>query len=189
MCHRQASVGGRVAFIPASICILLQCDGSTVAADFSALAQPPEAPASDDIIPTKARKASSVYDWSGFYLGGHIGYDWGKSNWSASTAGAPVASGSFGLTQPINIFTESGSWFEGLQAGYNYMLPNRVLIGAEADITGTSFPDPVTGFSTGGQSVLQNGNEVYSENAPDQATSWATNGWPCKEAHAKRAAS
>jgi high affinity Mn2+ porin len=165
MSRGQANVGKRVAFIPASICILLQCDGTAAPADFSALAQPPAAPAPADIIPTKAQKASSAYDWSGFYLGGHIGYDWGKSNWSASTAGGPVASGSFGLTQPINIFTESGSWFEGLQAGYNYMLPNRVLIGAEADITGTSFPDPVTGFSTGGQSVLQNGNEVYSENA------------------------
>ena len=33
--------------------------------------------------------------------------------------------------------TSTGSFFAGLQAGYNYMLPNRLLLGAEVD---ASFP-------------------------------------------------
>ena len=28
---------------------------------------------------TKAPVLPSVYDWSGFYIGGHLGYDWGRT--------------------------------------------------------------------------------------------------------------
>ena len=94
-----------------------------------------------------------------------MGNTWGKSNWTARTlAGATVASGSFGLTQSINPFKKLGSWFEGLQAGYNYMFPNRVLIGAEAVFTGVAFPDPDLGFTTGGMSILVNTGETHTEN-------------------------
>jgi opacity protein-like surface antigen len=166
------------ALIPISICIVSPFSGAQaddlpamplkapaahaiLAADFTAFAPPPnKALAANDSMPTKAPKAPSAYDWSGFYLGGHIGYEWAKSNWTASAAGAPFASGSLDMTKSIDIFKESGSWFEGLQTGYNYMFPNRLVIGAEADITGASFPDPFNGFSTGGQAFLQNGNEV-----------------------------
>ncbi|MDE1933464.1 carbohydrate porin, partial [Bradyrhizobium sp.] len=58
--------------------------------------------------------------------------------------------GSFGLYQSPNAFKESGSWFEGVQAGYNYMLRNRLVLGIEADGSFPSFPDPVTGLTTGG---------------------------------------
>lgn len=110
-------------------------------------------------------KDPAPYDWSGFYLGGHMGYAWGSSNWTASTsAGAPVASGSLDLAKSIDVFKESGSWLGGAQGGYSYVLPNRVLIGAEADVTGPTYPDPATGFTTGGMSMLQNGSEAYAEN-------------------------
>ena len=128
----------------------------------------PSAPPSS--LPSTKAAANSYedagpYDWSGFYLGGHMGNTWGKSNWTARTlAGATVASGSFGLTQSINPFKESGSWFEGLQAGYNYMFPNQVLIGAEAVFTGVAFPDPDSGFTTGGASILVNTGETHTEN-------------------------
>src|SRR5580700_4207620 len=79
--------------------------------------------------------------WNGFYAGGHLGYAWGSSNWTASSLGAPSVSGSFSLAQPIDVFSNTGSFFEGLQAGYNYMLPNRLLIGAEVDASFPSFPN------------------------------------------------
>jgi high affinity Mn2+ porin len=66
----------------------------------------------------------STYDWTGFYAGGHLGVAWGSSNWSG-----PGITGSTNLFQPIDSFNEAGSFFEGLQAGYNYMLPNWVVIG------------------------------------------------------------
>jgi high affinity Mn2+ porin len=106
----------------------------------------------------------SDYNWAGFYGGGHLGYAWGGSNWTASSPGAPNVSGSLNLMQPIDIFSETGSFFEGLQAGYNYMLPNRFLIGGEVDATFPSFQN-LGGMSIGGASNPISptlGTETYS---------------------------
>jgi high affinity Mn2+ porin len=125
----------------------------------------------DDIMVTKAVPvlpgAPSGYDWSGFYAGGHLGVAWGTSNWTASTAGAPApfASGSFSLFEPINSFSETGSFLDGMQAGYNYMLPNRFVVGAEADASFPSFQNH-DGISIGGTSTLLApaiGAESFSE--------------------------
>jgi high affinity Mn2+ porin len=127
-----------------------------------------ERAAADDAGTIKASASpfgNSAYNWTGFYAGGQLGYAWGTSNWTASSPGAPNVSGTFNLAQPIDIFSESGSFFGGLQAGYNYMLPNRVVIGAEIDATFPSFPD-LDGISIGGISNLTSptlGAETYSE--------------------------
>ena len=101
--------------------------------------------AADDVIATKAPAipyaGPSGYNWSGFYAGGRVGYAWGTSNWTSSTPGAPNVSGALDLFQPLDAFTDTGSFSQGLQAGYNYMLPNRILIGAEADVTFPGFPE------------------------------------------------
>jgi high affinity Mn2+ porin len=52
------------------------------------------------------------------------------------------------LAQPIDIFAESGSFFGGFQAGYNYLLPNRIVVGGEVDATFPTFPNGA-GISTG----------------------------------------
>ncbi len=119
--------------------------------------------------------AANLYNWTGFYLGGHLGYAWGNSNWTARGAGAPE-SGSFSLSQGVNSFDEAGSWFAGVQAGYTYMLPNRVAIGAEADATFPAFPNPISGLSVGGNSMLANGDS-YSENVYVSGTARARIGY------------
>jgi len=113
-------------------------------------------------LPVRAPPQPTAYDWTGFYVGGHIGYAWGNSNWS--TTGA---SGAFGLAQPIDVFSETGSFHAGLQAGYDYMLPNRYVIGVEGDASFPSFPN-LSGISIGGISTLSTpaiGFESYSETA------------------------
>jgi high affinity Mn2+ porin len=99
--------------------------------------------AADDAIVTKAPTipfTGPAYNWNGFYAGGHFGVAWGNSNWNAG----PGISGSNNLFQPINSWDEAGSFFAGLQGGYNYMLPNRILLGNEADATFPAFqPLPV----------------------------------------------
>ncbi|MGA7326865.1 MAG: carbohydrate porin [Rhodomicrobium sp.] len=128
--------------------------------------------AASDIMPMKAETVSSVvtaFDWTGFYLGGRIGYAWGNSNWTASSTAAPgqaFASGMLNLSQGIDTFTEGGSWFEGLQIGYNHIFPNRLVIGAEADATFPAFPN-LAGLAIGGISALSSPSlhaESYSEN-------------------------
>jgi high affinity Mn2+ porin len=101
------------------------------------------------------------YDWTGFYVGGHLGDAWGRSDWTAP----PNLSGSTNLFQPFDIFPGTGSYFGGFQAGYDYMLPNRVVVGAAADVSFPSWPN-LAGISIGGTSNLSPagiGPETYSE--------------------------
>ena len=50
---------------------------------------------------------------------------------------APVSAAPTNLFQTIDTFDEGGSFLAGLQGGYNYVLPNRILLSAEVD---ASFP-------------------------------------------------
>ena len=128
-----------------------------------------------------------AYDWTGLYVGGHSGYAGGRSNWSSP----PDLSSSLGLFQSSDIFTGSGSYFGGLQIGYDYMLPSRVVLGAQLD---TSFPGfPRNDISLGGISIFSTpeiGLASYSENvlhygtlrarvgyAPDNWLVYATGGF------------
>ena len=112
---------------------LVALTGSAAAADLPVKAPPPP--------------AASAYDWTGVYVGGHIGYAAGSSHWSAmpTAAPGPAQSGSLDLFNAFNAFNGMGSYFEGFQAGYNYMVPSRWLFGVEADV---SFPSTITGSST-----------------------------------------
>ena len=130
-----------------------QCAGATGAIIITLVTSA----AADDIMATKAPpipySSTSAYNWNGFYAGGHFGVAWGNSNWTAT----PGGSGATSFFQPINSFDEGGSFFEGIQGGYNYLLPNRILVGAEADASFPAFQTIPTGVnpfgvSTGGSS-------------------------------------
>jgi high affinity Mn2+ porin len=95
------------------------------------------------------------YDWTGPYLGGNLGIAWGSSSWTAG----PGVSGSSTLFQPIDHFDEGGSWFTGLQGGYNYVLPNHLFLGAEVDLTAPSFPKLPAGANPFGLSI--GGNTTF----------------------------
>src|ERR1700740_840245 len=118
------------------ICII----GSTT---WAALATCPYAAAADLPVsyPVKAPPVAGLYDWSGFYVGGHMGYAGGNSNWPPNPpqAGLPSTSGSVDMPLPIDSFAESGSFFMGFQGGYNYMLANRMVLGVEADVSFAAF--------------------------------------------------
>jgi high affinity Mn2+ porin len=122
-------------------------------------------------MPTKAPPPSSVPaapDWTGFYIGGHIGYGWGNSNWSTP----PGISGSFSVAKPFDPFADTGSVYMGVQAGYDYMLPNRFVVGAVADASFPSWPN-LGGISIGGVSPLTTpalGGESFSETMLDFGT-------------------
>jgi len=118
-------------------------------------------------MPLKAPAAPLAFDWTGFYLGGHFGYAAGTSNWTENPIATPgpSVSGSLNLFQPFNPFDESGSYFAGVQAGYNRMLSNRVVLGVEGEVSFPSFPN-LAGISIGGASTFVTpalGAETYSE--------------------------
>jgi high affinity Mn2+ porin len=118
-------------------------------------------------MPTKAPAALAAYDWSGFYVGAHLGYAWGHSDWTARTTAAatPSISGSLDLFQAFDAFNEAGSFFAGVQAGYSHMFPNRFLLGVEVDASFPAWPN-LSGISIGGTSTFfspANGPQSYSE--------------------------
>jgi high affinity Mn2+ porin len=120
-----------------------------VIALFASAARAADLPA---VLPVKAPPATTGYDWTGFYVGGHVGLATGNSPWRLDPlgGGAPVA-GSFNLYRSPNAFTEGGSWLEGVQGGYNLMLRNRVVLGIEGDGSFPAFPD-TAGLTIGGAS-------------------------------------
>ncbi len=79
-------------------------------------------------LPLKAPALKSVYDWTGFYLGGHVGY--GGGSLGPGTNPLPEQ----GVLFPHGITGLIG----GYQAGYNKQLPNHVVLGVEADASFTS---------------------------------------------------
>ncbi len=81
-------------------------------------------------VPLKAPRVETYFDWSGVYVGGHVGY--GTGSFGAGTNPLPLQ----GIAFPSSITGLIG----GYQAGYNVQLPNKLVLGVEADM---SFPSPV----------------------------------------------
>ena len=78
------------------------------------------------------------YDWTGFYVGAYVDNTWSKT--SASTVDN-VSGGSSGFN------TAASRWGGGVQLGFDYMLPSRVVLGVAADISSggtktTTISDP-----------------------------------------------
>ena len=76
----------------------------------------------------KAPAYNAVYNWTGFYLGGHVGY--GDGSLGPGTNPLPEQ----GVFFPHSITGGIG----GYQAGYNRQFSNRVVLGIEADATFTA---------------------------------------------------
>ncbi len=104
-------------------------------------------------LPFKAPPATAPapgFDWTGWYFGGHYGYATGYSRWTATQAGGagPALSGSVDLTNPLNGYFGDGSYFGGLQVGYNQKVGSRLVLGAEADVAFPSNPVGLMGAQT-----------------------------------------
>jgi outer membrane immunogenic protein len=72
-----------------------------------------------------------IFDWTGFYVGGNLGYSWGRSSDTTTvtnTAGTVLFSGADR--------TDLNGIVGGGQIGYNWQMQNWVF-GFEADIQGT----------------------------------------------------
>lgn len=79
-------------------------------------------------LPLKATALKAVYNWTGFYAGGHFGY--GDSSFGPGANPLPLQ----GALLPHSATGVIG----GYQLGYNWQLSNRMVLGVEADSTFTS---------------------------------------------------
>jgi outer membrane immunogenic protein len=103
-------------------------------------------------LPVKAPPLApvAIYNWAGFYLGGHAGYRWADPEFSGP--------GYDGLVSPSPARSASyrtNGGIVGVHAGYNHMLTPTILAGIEGDwtwgkrrasATGSSIDDLGDGF-------------------------------------------
>ena len=101
--------------IAGAVLAALAVGGPAHAADQPAL--PPKAP------PRQA------YDWNGLYFGGHVGYGSGHADATVTDPAATFGTNRFGGN------------IAGVQLGYNVVLPSRVLLGLETDLTFANYFD------------------------------------------------
>src|ERR1700687_303133 len=122
--------------------------GVFVPADFAAAADLP--------IYTKA-PIIAPWSWAGFYIGGNVGYSWGRASTdfnetststsvvtATTTGGIPLAGNGLTTTTTATAFGSAASnmngWLGGAQAGHNWQVDQWVF-GLEADIQATGQKD------------------------------------------------
>ena len=71
----------------------------------------------------RRRIPPSAFEWNGFYAGGHVGVGFADNR--------------FSIIEPASttLRDHSQRGVGGVQAGYNFLLPSRVMLGVEADAT------------------------------------------------------
>ena len=97
-------------------------------------------------MPVKAPVKAPIvaaYNWTGCYIGGNVGYSWGRARGNVNTPDLPpVFPGSFPISQNLDGVIGGG------QIGCNRQFDSRWVLGIEADFQGSaekhsnSFSDP-----------------------------------------------
>jgi outer membrane immunogenic protein len=84
--------------------------------------------AADMPVKAPAYKAAApvAFNWSGFYVGGNVGYGWGKAN-------SDVTLTVLGFPVPIPDTAKPKGTIGGAQIGYNWQLSPNWVLGVEAD--------------------------------------------------------
>jgi outer membrane immunogenic protein len=98
--------------------VLILASGSALAADLPSRRPPPPV-----YVPPP------LFTWTGFYVGGQIGYGFGRDGISSPAAGV------FTSTSPNGVVG-------GAHVGYNYQI-NQFVVGLEGDVDGTSISKSV----------------------------------------------
>lgn len=84
----------------------------------------------------------AMFSWTGFYIGGQVGYAWGRDSTTEYLTGTNTLTG-IGWNYPINGIVG------GLYAGANYQM-GSLVVGAEADIEGTNIRGGFYDIALGG---------------------------------------
>jgi outer membrane immunogenic protein len=106
-----------------------------------------------------------VASWSGFYIGGNVGYGWGNGGTDFGSTVDPVA---FGVAN-TSLDSKSRGVIGGAQVGYNWQM-GSLLVGLETDIQGAD----VKSSAKGGPFVNTFAGAIVpgSFRSADQKLSW-----------------
>ena len=73
-----------------------------------------------------------AYNWTGFYVGAHLGYGWEDNRMDVTTLPSPAVFNE----APFSFNNKPSGILGGLQAGYNWQA-GKFVFGVEADISAT----------------------------------------------------
>jgi len=133
----------------------------------------------DMAAPYTKAPAPTVFDWSGVYVGGHVGGGWQSESFSDPGAGSILSNCCLFISSANNPTGAPGShgsgFLGGAQAGWMYQI-GRLVVGSDFDFSGTSLKNSgVNSFSAfvpGGPYA----NEAYTVKTNWTATSTAVVG-------------
>jgi outer membrane immunogenic protein len=102
----------------------------------STLALASAASAADLRMPYKAPPPAPMFNWSGFYIGAHVGGTWGTTEAEVNSINVPGLFALGGFTLPVTSQSFNG-FIGGGQAGYNWQ-SGIVVFGIEGEIAATN---------------------------------------------------
>jgi outer membrane immunogenic protein len=115
--------------------------------------------AADIAVKAPPPPPAPIFSWTGFYVGGNVGYSWGDARTniagSATTFSTPGPSFGFVANPPVVFVDSAKQLLQGVigggQIGYNYQFSPQWVLGFETDIQGSgergsnTFTDPISG--------------------------------------------
>ena len=128
----------------------------TLACGLYAYAGPEPIPSGKEMKQAVVPTPECDYTWTGFYIGGRLGYGWDAGHVTADPLPDPFT---FGVDQ-YRLDTNSDGIVGGGEAGYNWQFGKWFVLGAEADFSGSGMNgdhyvsplfDPNTGNTFPGQ--------------------------------------
>jgi outer membrane immunogenic protein len=94
-----------------------------------------------------------AFVWTGFYVGGNLGYNWGAGNGNTIGYYSPTPARQADLAQvvasgwlPTRLGGSQSGFTAGLQGGYNFQLNSSFVIGVEGDINWVGGGKPTGGW-------------------------------------------
>jgi opacity protein-like surface antigen len=128
------------------------------------------ATAADFPVKAPPRPPAPLYDWSGFYIGGHAGYRWADASFSGSgyTVQSFPGFGTGDVPASNASFRPNGG-LVGVQAGVNFMISPSVLAGFEGDWSWASAKRSIASTVAG---ELTDGLGFISQSAPELELTW-----------------
>jgi len=90
--------------------------------------------AADMVVKAPPLPPAPLYSWTGFYVGGNIGYSWGKASGDLNDPAIAVFSGLGNLPTSFPESLKPKGAIGGGQFGYNYQINPAWIVGLEADL-------------------------------------------------------
>jgi outer membrane immunogenic protein len=146
--------------------------GLLLATDFAAAADLPAAP-----VYTKAPPpaVAAVYDWTGLYVGGHLG--WGWTDETSTFVGSNVSAAALTVPPGFQVSGTHNGFLGGGQLGANWEYHN-IVFGLEGDFSGTNSSISITtpGTLIAGSTNTQNATDHWYATATGRL-GYAWNNW------------